>query len=258
MAQGRLAGKTIVVTGGASGIGRACAQRALEQGAKVFICDIAENGADVAAELGRDVGFRALDVADETGWQVAMAEMAESAGGLDGLINAAGIFRRGTPHNVENATLDDWRRVYQVNVEGVFLGCKYAIPAMRDSGGGSIVNISSLAGIIGSAHAAAYGSSKGAVRQFSKSVAQHCARKRYNIRCNSIHPGSIDTPMGHEAMSGVGATLEEGRERYRNAIPLRMIGEPDDIAYGALYLLSEEAKFVTGIELIIDGGVSMT
>lgn len=255
----RLANKVIAVTGAASGIGQACAHRAMEEGAQTILCDVNEGaGAQAARELGSAASFAALDVRDEEAWAAVMRKVRSDYGRLDGLVNAAGIFRRGTPYNVENATLEDWRAVNQVNSEGVFLGCKHAIPLLRDGSSGSIVNISSLAGIIGSAHAAAYGASKGAVRQFSKSVAQHCARKRYNIRCNSIHPGSINTPMGHEAMRGVGATLEEGMERYRQAIPLRMIGEPDDIAYGALYLLSDEAKFVTGIELIIDGGVSMT
>ncbi|MEM7251955.1 MAG: glucose 1-dehydrogenase [Pseudomonadota bacterium] len=254
----RLQDKVIVITGGASGIGAACASRAHQEGARVVIADTDEtNGSNQAAALGESL-FCRHDVRDEDSWRRLMDAARERFGRVDGLVNGAGVFRRGTPHNVENATLDDWRAVQAVNSEGVFLGCQAGITAMRESGGGAIVNISSLAGIIGSAHAAAYGASKGAVRQLTKSVAQHCARKRYGIRCNSIHPGSIDTPMGHEAMRGVGATLEEGMERYRNAIPLKMIGQPDDIAYGAIYLLSDESRFVTGIELVIDGGVSMT
>jgi 3(or 17)beta-hydroxysteroid dehydrogenase len=255
---GRTEGKVAIVTGGASGIGRACGQRLAEQGALVRILDRnAVDGARAAEELGPRVSFAELDVRDEDAWRAAVAAVVSDLGGLNILVNAAGIYKRGPEHNPESETLADWRAVHAVNMEGVFLGCKYAIPAMRDSGGGSIVNISSVAGLRASGHSASYGASKGGVRQFSKSVAQHCARRGYGIRCNSVHPGAIDTPMGQHAMSGVGATLEEGRERYRKAIPLKAIGEPDDIAYAVLYLTSDEAKYVTGQELVVDGGVTM-
>jgi 3(or 17)beta-hydroxysteroid dehydrogenase len=255
---GRVEGMIAMVTGGASGIGRACAQRLAEQGARVRILDRnVEDGAMAAEALGAGVSFAALDVRDEAAWRETIAAVVANHGGLNILVNAAGIYMRGPEHNPETATLADWRTIHGVNMEGVFLGCKHAIPAMRDSGGGSIVNISSVAGLRASAHAAAYGASKGGVRQFSKSVAHHCARRGYGIRCNSIHPGSIDTPMGQHAMLGVAATVEEGRERYRKAIPLKAIGEPDDIAYAVLYLASDEAKYVTGQELAVDGGVMM-
>ena len=255
---GRAEGKIAMVTGGASGIGRACGERLAEQGAAVCLLDRnAADGAQAAQALGPRVSFTELDVQDEEAWRAAIAAVVAEHGGLNVLVNAAGIFMRGPEHNPENATLDDWRAVHGVNMEGVFLGCKHAIPAMRDYGGGSIVNISSVAGLRASAHAAAYGASKGGVRQFSKSVAHHCARRGYSIRCNSVHPGSIETPMGRHAMRGVAATLEEGRERYRKGIPLKAIGEPDDIAYAVLYLASDEAKYVTGQELAVDGGVMM-
>ncbi len=255
---GRAEGKIAMVTGGASGIGKACALRLAEQGARVRILDRnAEAGAKAAEELGAGVSFAALEVQDEDAWRAAVAAVVAELGGLHILVNAAGIYMRGPEHNPETATLEDWRAIHGVNVEGVFLGCKHAIPAMRDSGGGSIINISSVAGLRASAHAAAYGASKGGVRQFSKSVAHHCARRGYGIRCNSIHPGSIDTPMGQHAMLGVAATVEEGRERYRKGIPLKEIGEPDDIAYAVLYLASDESKYVTGQELAVDGGVMM-
>ncbi len=253
---GRTEGKIAMVTGAASGIGKACAQRLAEQGALVRILDRnAADGVQVAEVLGPRVSFTELDVQDEDAWREAIAAVVSEHGGLDVLVNVAGIFMRGPEHNPETTTLADWRAVHAVNMEGVFLGCKHAIPAMRDSGGGSIVNISSVAGLRASAHAAAYGASKGGVRQFSKSVAHHCARRGYGIRCNSVHPGSIETPMGQHAMRGVAATLEEGRERYRKGIPLKAIGEPDDIAYAVLYLASDEAKYVTGQELVVDGGV---
>jgi len=255
---GRVAGKSIIVTGGASGIGRATAARLSEHGAWVRIVDLAEEAGGEAAEaLGANVSFRLLDVRDEEAWKSVVKDVVLTRGKLDVLVNAAGVFMRGGEHNPETTTLRDWQAIHAVNMEGVFLGCKHAIPAMRDSGGGSIVNISSVAGLRASAHAAAYGASKGGVRQYSKSVAHHCARRNYGIRCNSVHPGSIDTPMGQHAMLGVADTLEEGRARYRQGIPLKEIGEPDDIAYAVLYLASDESKYVTGQELTVDGGVMM-
>lgn len=256
---GRVEGKTAMVTGGASGIGRACGQRLAEQGAWVRLLDRnGPQGAAAAAELGDQVSFSSMDVSSETAWQEAINTVVAERGGVDILVNAAGIFMRGPQYNPETTTLEDWRAMHAVNMEGVFLGCKHVIPAMRDSGGGSIVNISSVAGLQASAHAAAYGASKGGVRQYSKSVAQHCARRGYGIRCNSVHPGSIETPMGQHAMLGVAATLEEGRERYRRGIPLKTIGEPDDIAFAVLYLASSESKYVTGQELVVDGGIMMS
>ena len=257
---GRAEGKITIVTGGASGIGRACGQRLAEQGAKVRLLDRnAKDGKKAVEAMDQDdVSFMELDVQEEDAWRNAISDVVSEFGGLDILVNAAGIFMRGPEHNPETASLADWRSVHAVNMEGVFLGCKHAMPAMRDSGGGSIVNISSIAGLRASAHAAAYGASKSGVRQFSKSVAHHCARRDYRIRCNSIHPGSVETPMGQHAMRGVAATLEEGRERYRNGIPLKEIGEPDDIAYAVLYLASDEAKYVTGQELTVDGGIMMS
>tara|TARA_A100001037_G_scaffold301468_1_gene331035 strand:+ start:405 stop:1178 length:774 start_codon:yes stop_codon:yes gene_type:complete len=254
----RLKGKTVIVTGGASGIGRACAQRLSQEGAWVRIVDRTSDAAvSAATALGPHVTFCVADVRDEASWSTLISDVVAEREGLDVLVNAAGIFMRGSEHNPETTTLEDWRAIHAVNMEGVFLGCKHAIPAMRESGGGSIINISSVAGLRASAHSAAYGASKAGVWQYSKSVAHHCARRGYGIRCNSIHPGSIDTPMGQHAMMGVAATLEEGRERYRQGIPLKTIGEPDDIAHAVVYLASDESKYVTGQGLTVDGGVMM-
>jgi NAD(P)-dependent dehydrogenase (short-subunit alcohol dehydrogenase family) len=177
----------------------------------------------------------------------------ERFGRLDVLVNNAGIAIAKT---IEETTLDDWRRTMAVNADGVFLGCKYAIPAMRRAGGGSIVNLSSIDGIIGEADLAAYCASKGAVRTLTKAVAVHCAEQRYGIRCNSIHPGYIWTPQTENYLRDLGR-LEEERDKALRRHPLGTLGEPKDIAYMVLYLASDESKFVTGAEMVVDGGYLM-
>jgi NAD(P)-dependent dehydrogenase (short-subunit alcohol dehydrogenase family) len=171
-------------------------------------------------------------------------------GALHGLVNNAGIAGP-FPATFETETLEQWRRMLSINVEGVFLGCKYGVPALRQSGGGSIVNLSSLAALLGTPDLSAYGASKGAVRQFTKTVAMDCARKGYKVRCNSVHPGVIMTPMGEGILP-----TDKARERARQRIPIGVFGAPEDIAYGILYLISDESRFVTGTELVIDGGMN--
>lgn len=256
----RLQGKVAVISGAASGIGRQCALRFAEQGATVVLADRdAANGEVVSSEInaagnGRAV-FQQLDVTLAEQW-TALAERCESDfGSFDVLVNGAGLFLSGIEHTPESETLDAWHSIQAVNIEGLMLGCKTAIAAMRESGG-SVINISSVAGLKASVFATAYGLSKGAVRQYTKSVAAHCARKGYGVRCNSIHPGIINTPMGRVAMSTASGDLDVGMERYRKAIPLRAIGEPDDIAWAALYLASDESRYVTGLEMVVDGGVA--
>ena len=248
----RVDGKVALVTGGASGLGLACAAMLAREGARVAISDIDEAGGAAAAErIGRGTVFVAHDVTGEASWTDALSAVRTAFGGLNILVNSAGIALNAT---VEETTLEDWRRVHAVDLDGVFLGCKHAIALMAESGGGSIVNISSISGIIAGANLAAYNSAKAGVRLLSKSVALHCARAKNGIRCNSLHPAFIDTPMldGLTKKNG----REEGLAKLARQVPLGRVGTPDDVAYAMLYLASDESAFVTGSELVIDGGIS--
>ena len=249
----RLDGKVCLITGGASGIGRGSARKLVAEGARVVIADRnVEGGAAVAAELGAPHRFEPLDVTDEAGWTRVVEATVAAFGRLDVLVNSAGIAVWG---NIERLSLAEWRQQHAVNADGTFLGCRAAIGAMKTTGGGSIINLSSVAGLIGVADAAAYCSSKGAVRLLSKSVALHCARAGYNIRCNSVHPSFIDTPMVDIV---VGAAKDQAKMRamVEHAAPLGRIGQVDDVANLILFLASDESKFITGSELVVDGGLT--
>ena len=249
---GRVEGKVALVTGGASGLGRATAIMLAREGAKVAVTDINEAGGQaVAAEIGDAAIFLRHDVTSEPEWQSVLAATVARFGKLNILVNSAGI---GMSKSVEELTFEEWRRVHSIDLDSVFLGCKYAVPAIAESGGGSIVNISSVAGIIAGHNMAAYNSAKAGVRLLSKSVALHCARAGYNIRCNSVHPTFIDTPILDRYKARFGAA--EATAKLARQVPLGRIGEPNDVAYGILYLASDESKFVTGTELILDGGIS--
>jgi len=256
----RLHNKIALVTGAARGIGRSIAELFAQEGATVILCDVrAEEGRSVAATCSTftpQSQFFHLDVQHESEWTQLSETIVRDFGRVDILVNNAGItgFENGfRPHDPENTSLEDWRSVHAVNLDGVFLGCKYAFRLMKPHGG-SIINISSRSGLVGIPRAAAYASSKAAVRNHTKSVALYAAEMGYNIRCNSIHPAAILTPMWD-------AVLGEGEERVRNLqshtqdIPLQRFGEALDVGYAALYLASDESKYITGIELTIDGGI---
>jgi NAD(P)-dependent dehydrogenase (short-subunit alcohol dehydrogenase family) len=253
---GRIEGKVAIVTGGGSGIGRATALLLAREGANVIVTDLdAGAGQAVVADLGPAGRFVPQDVAAEDGWPPVIETALEVFGGLDILVNNAGSALEGT---VESATLEDWQRVFAVNVEGIFVGCRSVIPVMRGRGGGVIINIASRAALGGAPpQLAAYGASKGAVRQYTKTLATHCGFNGDNIRCNSINPGAIDTPLFRASVADT-PDPQFYLEKMAAKAPLGRIGAPEDIALAVLYLASDEAAFVTGIELTVDGGVSAT
>ena len=254
-AMARLAGKAAIVTGATSGIGAEAARRLAEEGAHVLVTGQHEGRgaavADAIAAAGGEARFQPLDVTDEAAWQAAVDGVMAAQGRLDILFNNAGITRA---EPVTEVTLETWRRIMTVNADGVFLGTRSAIPAMRQGGGGSIINMSSVLGMVGTANLAAYTASKGAVRYFTKCVALECARDGSGIRVNSIHPAFIHTPMMDETAIRMFGDAETGMREFGKLHPVGHVGEPVDIANGVVYLASDEAKFVTGTELVIDGG----
>ena len=247
---GRLAGKTALITGAASGIGLATAALFRAEGARLILTD---RNAEGLAEARRD-GDLAFpqDVVDEARWREVVDDAVAAFGRLDILVNSAGIAILG---NIETATLDDLRKTNAVNVEGTFLGCREAVRVMKANGGGSIINLSSVAGIIGDAQSAAYCASKGAVRLLTKSIALHCARAGYGIRCNSVHPAFTATPMVENfiAKAHDPARLREGLNR---AVPVGRIGRAEEVAAAILYLASDKSSFTTGAEIVVDGGLT--
>ena len=247
----RLEGKVALISGGARGQGAVEAKLFAREGAKVVFGDILDkSGKQVEAvihEAGGEAAYVHLDVTREDDWRTAVNTAIDRYGKLDILVNNAGILIR---KGIEDTTEEDWDRIMGVNAKGAFLGTKHSIPAMRQAGGGSIVNISSTAGLVASpSGSASYTASKGAVRLLTKSTAIQYAKE--GIRCNSIHPGPIDTDMIQETLTD-SAKLEERMQR----LPMGRVGTADEIAYGVLYLASEEASFVTGSELVIDGGTT--
>jgi NAD(P)-dependent dehydrogenase (short-subunit alcohol dehydrogenase family) len=265
---GRVAGKVALITGGASGIGRACAHRLAEEGATVVITDIQDElgGAVVteitaacgSADAGGATEYLHHDVTDERAWIDVIDTVRQRHGRLDVLVNNAGI---GIASSIVELSLADWQRQQAINLDGVFLGIKHAIPLMRDGGGGSIINMSSVAGLKGSARLSAYNATKGGVRLLTKGVALECAEERWNIRVNSVHPGIIDTPIwtkltGEALQPGSNSPSIDVNALAETGVPTGVLGSPRDIANGVLFLASDESAYVTGTELVIDAGLS--
>jgi NAD(P)-dependent dehydrogenase (short-subunit alcohol dehydrogenase family) len=257
---GRLEGKTAIVTGGGRGIGEAIVRAFVAEGAFTYIADLdRETGEALARELGESpTAFLHLDVRDEAQWKAAIAAILDARGRLDVLINNAGItgFEDGsTALDPEHETLDHWHKVHATNLDGVFLGCREAIAAMRRTGSGSIINMASRSGLGGVPGAVAYASSKAAVINHSKSVALYCAAQRLDIRCNAVAPGAILTPMW-EGMLGDGPDRDARMGAMTADLPLQRFGTPEEVAALCVLLASDEAKYLTGAEIKIDGALT--
>ncbi len=259
-----LEGKACLVTGAGRGIGLKCAEVLAAAGAKVVVTDVMqEEGIDVVKGIRSSGGtaiFRKLDVTDEAQWEAVIRNTVEEFGGLDVLVNNAGMEGNNL---VENISLDQWRKVMSVNADGVFLGTKHAILAMKPGGiagsGGSIINMCSMCGLIAIPNTATYSATKGAVRLFTKVAALECAQLKYGIRVNSVHPGVINTPLlvkgTHQQVElGLLPSFEEGIAMYERMHPMGRLGDPVDVARAVLYLASEASAFTTGSELVLDGG----
>lgn len=255
----RLQDKVALITGGAGAFGMTLARHFLAEGAKVAITDI--NGDDVR-RVAEELGCLGLqqDVVDEQRWSEVVEEVERTFGKLNVLVNNAGFEGSVDRVSPEDTDLNDFRKVQAINVEGTFLGCRTGIPAMRRAGGGSIINLSSIAALLATPFQTAYGASKAAVKHLSMSVAAHCARE--NIRCNAIHPGQMNTRMLMEIYEGAAKRMNlgsaaEAEAVFKGMIPMGRLGTSEDIAFAAIYLASEESRYVTGTSLIVDGGMDM-
>jgi 3(or 17)beta-hydroxysteroid dehydrogenase len=248
----RLKGKVAIVTGAASGMGKSISMIFAREGAKVTLADINEKDGKQACEAiikaGGDAIFTKLDVTNENQWKDCVKKTVEKFGKLTTLVNCAGIF---FGKSIEEMTYAEWKRVIAINLDGVFLGIKYSVGAIKNSGGGSIINMSSAGGIVGTVDSSPYNASKGGVRLLTKAAAMEFSKTghNYNIRVNSVHPGVIKTPMTEWIQRG-----DEGSDAIVKEQPIGYLGEPEDVAYGVLYLASDEGRYLTGSELVIDGG----
>ena len=255
---GRVAGKTALITGAAGGLGQAMAWMLAREGARVAVTDMNLEGAQALAEAinadhpGAAFAF-AHDVTDEAQWIAVVDQAVAAMGGLSILINNAGI--GGDLLWAEQDTLENWRRVQAVNIESIMLGCKHAMPHLRASGAASIVNISSVAGLAAAPGMGAYNATKAAVWMYTKTIALEAAKAGWNVRCNSVHPVFIRTPILDPFVAMAGGDEATAHQKLARGIPLKRIGEPDDVAWCVLYLASDESKFVTGAEFKIDGGM---
>jgi 3(or 17)beta-hydroxysteroid dehydrogenase len=243
-----LTGRTALVSGGAGGIGRATAERLLREGAAVILADADHKGEETAAELA--CSWRPLDVTEPESWDEAVAFAERETGGLDIVVNAAGVLGTGS---ILEAELSEWRRIQAVNLDGTFFGCRAAVPAMRRRGGGAIVNVASTSGLRGDPRTVAYDASKAGIRGLTKEVAVYCARRGYGIRCNSVHPGAVATPM----LGGLAAEQPRLHAEWTEGLPLGRLARPEEIAATIHFLVSDEAAFVTGAEYRVDGGAAV-
>ena len=255
---GRVAGKQALITGAAGGLGEAMAWMLAREGAKVAVTDVKLPGAEaLAAAINAEVPGAAFafahDVTDEAEWVSVIDRAVAAMGGLSILVNNAGI--GGDLKFVETDTLENWRRVQAVNIESIMLGCKHAMPHLRASAPSSIINISSVAGLAAAPGMGAYNATKAAVWMYTKTIALEAAKGDWNVRCNSVHPVFIKTPILDPFIAMAGGDEAKAHERLTRGIPLKRIGEPDDVAYCVLYLAADESKFVTGAEFKIDGGM---
>lgn len=245
---GRVADRVVIITGAASGLGKADAERLAEEGARLVLTDINEADGQKVADAC-DALFVTQDVSEEAGWSALIDLTLANFGRLDGLVNNAGIAHVA---NIETETTEQWHKILRIHLDGTFFGCRAAVPVMAESGGGSIINMSSTAALVGISPYLAYSAAKGGIRAMTKSIAMHCREQKNGIRCNSVHPGSISTPMVHnalETLSGLKLMEQEDPEAMRKSMG---IGEPVDIANMVLFLLSDEAKHINGAELVVD------
>ena len=252
----RVKNKVALITGGASGLGLASGKKLLKEGAKVILTDIdkaklANIKDQIDNEFAESFSIKLLDVTDEENWKNVLSESVDELGGLNILLNSAGITLGA---DIVSTSFDIWKKVHDVNLDGVFLGCKHALPLMSQSGLGSIINLSSISGIVAGWNTAAYNSSKAAVRHLTKSIALYCGKKEIDVRCNSIHPAFVDTPILDPMKQVFGK--DEAIKKLARQIPINRIGEPLDVANAVLYLASDESKFMTGSEIVLDGGLS--
>lgn len=252
---GRVSGKVALISGGASGLGRAAAQILAEHGARVVITDVqVDAGTRVAVDIGRDVLFLRQDVSKEEDWQRVMSQIIEEYGQLDVLVNNAALLHMAS---IEDTSLEDWHRIHAVNSDGVFLGCKYAVETMKGTTqGGSIINISSGAGLRPISLVPAYGASKSVVWSLTRTTALHCAESGYPIRCNSIHPGVIRTPMMENTVPE-GEDIDAVMAMHAEVHPMKRLVTVEDVALSILYLASDESAIVTGVALPVDGGYNI-
>ena len=252
----RVEGKVALVTGAASGLGFAATKKLLDEGARVALTDI---NIEVLKTMNERLSSYSSsqyktyhhDVASEDSWKEVIDNVEIDFGSLNILVNSAGI---SLGADIVSTDFEVWKKVHEVNLDSVFLGCKYAIPKMSKAGQGSIINISSISGIVAGWNTAAYNSSKAGVRLLSKSVALYCAKKGYDVRCNSVHPAFVNTPILDPIKQAFGA--DEAVAKLARQIPMNKIGDTDDVSYAILYLASEESKFMTGTEIVLDGGLS--